>query len=261
MMSKKRIVFIIIIVVCIVIAVPFALEGFVFRNNVNSVLSNGEWGGFLGSYIGGALGGLGTLLAVYVTTKETREIQKNTLLQIEKDRELNARNERKKFADEVSESIAKYIAEISAYFYDCRALEGLEKDKRNARNELDRINCKIQHLCKTEQQNNDISHIEVEVNELKQKIDMQKHKIENIEKDIAIHRGNRIIANECLFLLQMKLQNIDGNSTILEKLAYIHKNSAGGVDDTPWDWIDVETKELQNITVRFVEKYVDQKLF
>ena len=80
-MSKKKITMIIFISVLVIIALPFVLEIAIFRNDVYSVLSNGEWGGFLGSYIGGALGGVGTLLAVYITTKETRKIQQENSTQ------------------------------------------------------------------------------------------------------------------------------------------------------------------------------------
>lgn len=121
-MSKRQLKIIIFLSVVAILFMPFLLEMFIFRNEVYSALTNGEWGGFLGSYIGGAFGGIGTLLAVYITTKETREIQKSTLQQIEKDRALNARNERKQFANEIAEIIAKYISEISAYFYGCRTI-------------------------------------------------------------------------------------------------------------------------------------------
>ncbi len=38
-------------------------------------MSNDGWAGFLGSYVGGVLGGLGTLIAMYVTMKHSIEIQ------------------------------------------------------------------------------------------------------------------------------------------------------------------------------------------
>lgn len=255
-MQKKSTVTIIVVALCFVVVVPFLLEFLVFRNNIFSVLSNGEWGGFLGSYIGGALGGIGTLLAVYITTKETRKIQKDTLQRMEQDRETNMRNERKRFTDEIAETIAKYIAEISVYFYGCRALERLDNDKRDAKKELSLIESEIQRLYSLEQQNDDISHIEVEINQLKQKESMQKSKIENIEKDIAIHRVNRIVANECYFLLQMKLQSMDEWQLLIEQLKYIHTNSAS-VDSIPFEWIDKETKKLQNIAVILIERYVE----
>lgn len=94
-MSKKRIVIIVFASVFIVMILPYALEVFIFRNNVYSVLSNGEWGGFLGSYIGGALGGIGTLLAVFITTKETRNIQRENSAQIENEKRRNEKKGKK----------------------------------------------------------------------------------------------------------------------------------------------------------------------
>lgn len=259
-MSKKKIAIIVFIFVFIVLMLPFALEIFIFRNNVYSVLSNGEWGGFLGSYIGGALGGIGTLLAMYITTKETRKVQQENSAQIEDERKRNEKMERKLFADEIAENIAKYISEISAYFYGCRTIERLNNNLRNAQDELYRIDCDIKNLLKLEQQNDDISHIETKINMLNHKKDMQKYRIEIIEKDIDKHKVNRIIANECYFLLQMKLQNIDEGNDIIKQIEYIHSNSSGVVDGIKWDWIDEETKKLQNITVRFIERYVEQKI-
>lgn len=259
-MSKKKIAIIVFIFVFIVLMLPFALEIFIFRNNVYSVLSNGEWGGFLGSYIGGALGGIGTLLAMYITTKETRKVQQENSAQIEDERKRNEKMERKLFADEIAENIAKYISEISAYFYGCRTIERLNNNLRNAQDELYRIDCDIKNLLKLEQQNDDISHIETKINMLNHKKDMQKYRIEIIEKDIDKYKVNRIIANECYFLLQMKLQNIDEGNDIIKQIEYIHSNSSGVVDGIKWDWIDEETKKLQNITVRFIERYVEQKI-
>lgn len=259
-MTKRRLKVIIFLSIVVIILIPFLLEVVIFRNEAYSALTNGEWGGFLGSYIGGALGGIGTLLAVYITTKETRKIQKSTLQQIETDRELNARNERKQFTNEIAENIAKYISEISAYFYGCCTIERLNNNLRNAQDKLYHIECDIEHLLELEQQNDTISHIEAEINMLNHKKDMQKYRIEIIEKDIDKHKVNRIIANECYFLLQMKLQNIDEGNGIIKQIEYIHSNSSGVVDGIKWDWIDKETKKLQNITVRFIERYVEQKI-
>ena len=58
----------------------------------------------------------------------------------------------------------------------------------------------------------------------------------------------------------MKLQNIDEGNGIIKQIEYIHSNSSGVVDGIQWDWIDKETKKLQNITVRFIERYVEQKI-
>jgi gas vesicle protein len=142
-MSKKKIVVTIFIFAFVIIVLPFVLEIAIFRNDVYSVLSNGEWSGFLGSYIGGALGGIGTLLAVYMTTKETRKIQQENSTQIEDEKRRNERKERKQFADKIAKDIATYITDISNYFYACRALEQLYSNEKNLKGKLHRIDCQI----------------------------------------------------------------------------------------------------------------------
>ena len=74
-MKLKHFGSLIIAVVAVIIIIPLVLEHAVFRNHIYSILTNGEWASFLGSYLGGVIGGLGTLLALYFTTKETRRIQ------------------------------------------------------------------------------------------------------------------------------------------------------------------------------------------
>lgn len=85
-MSKRRILFIIISIVltCILggIVFPLLLDKFIFSNNYPSVLSNSDWSSFLGGIWGGIIGGIGTLIAVCITTLDTRDIQKDNKKQI-----------------------------------------------------------------------------------------------------------------------------------------------------------------------------------
>lgn len=266
-MSKKRIAIIVFASVFIVMILPYALEVFIFRNNVYSVLSNGEWSGFLGSYIGGALGGIGTLLAVFITTKETRKIQRENSAQIENEKRRNEKKERKQFADEIAKDIATYITDISNYFYACRALEQLHNKEQRLNNELYNVECKIgtKHtaLKKLSIVNDDETEeclsIQNELEELKQKESELQYQIERNSKEMEQNKANRTIANERYFLLQIKLQNIESGANILKQLKFIHDNSAN-VGGTDLDFISVETDKLLNMTVRFVDRYVNQKL-
>lgn len=85
-------------------------------------------------------------------------------------------------------------------------MEKLNTDLTTAKRHLQDIEGEIQHFYEMERQNNDISHLEVEINLLKQKEAEQKYKIENIEKDMEKNKVNRVIANECYFLLKIKLR-------------------------------------------------------
>jgi len=266
-MSKRKILGIVFISVLIVAILPYVLEVFIFRNNAYSVLSNGEWGGFLGSYIGGALGGIGTLLAVYITTKETRKIQQENSTQIEDEKKRNEKKERKQFADTIAKDIAMYITDISKYFYACRALEQLHNKEHELNNELYSIDCKIgaKHTALkklnivNDEDTEECLSVQNELEELKQKESELKYRIERNSKEMEQNRADRTIAIECYFLIKIKLQNIECGVDILKQLKFIHDNSAN-VGGTDLDFISVETDKLLNMTVRFVDRYVNQKL-
>ncbi len=264
-MSKKKLAVIIIISIFVIAALPFVLEIAIFRNDVYSVLSNGEWGGFLGSYIGGVLGGVGTLLAVYITTKETRKIQQENSTQIEDEKRRNERKERKQFADEIAKDIATYITDISNYFYACRDLKQLYVKERNLNDELYRIDWQIgqKHntLKKLNLDKNADEYISVqnELEELKQKESELKYRIGKNAREIERNKADRTVANERYFLLQMKLQNIEKGEVILKQLEFIHSNSTN-IDETAYNFISIESDKLLNLTVRFLDIYINQKL-
>lgn len=264
-MSKKKIAVIIFISVFVIAALPFVLEIAIFRNDVYSVLSNGEWGGFLGSYIGGALGGVGTLLAVYITTKETRKIQQENSTQIKAEQERNEKKDRKQFADEIAKDIARYIANISKYFYANRTLERLDEDRNRLDKEFRSIQQEIQaqynkqKVLSLEEDIDEYAKIDLEIDQLKQKKDGILIRLQNVEKDIEHNREDRTVAIECYFLLKIKLRDIDEAKNLLNQLELIHNNSAN-VGGTDFNFISVETDKLLNMTVRFTDRYVNQKL-
>jgi len=153
-MSKRKIILIIVLVIFFISMIPFALEFFVFRSNLYSVLDNKDWSGFLGSYIGGVLGSIGTLLAVYITTKETRKIQRDNLELFNAEQERYAKKERKQFADGVAQDIAKYITDISIYFNANRVSARLDKNRSNLENNLHEAEREIQKRLDTKREMN-----------------------------------------------------------------------------------------------------------
>ena len=147
-----RIIGITIVAILILFAgIPLFLEHFIFRNDVYSVLTNGEWGSFLGSYIGGIIGGAGTLIALWVTTNETSKIQEENLKQLKTDRLLADKKERKQFTDGIAQDISVYIANINSYFFACRQAERLNNDRYNADMRLNDIRNKIQQQYEQQQ--------------------------------------------------------------------------------------------------------------
>lgn len=244
---------------------PLGLEFFVFRNEFYSVLDNGQWSGFLGSFLGGILGGIGTLLAVYITTNETRAIQRNTEIQINRDREINRKSERKKFTDDIATIVAEYITDISAYFYANRVLERLNKTENGLLNNLTKIEKTIydkltyQKSVISDSDSDKLIMAELEIVQLKEEQATLKNKVNSIKKEIIQNRKERTIAIKCYFLLKIKLENIEEAKNLITQLMYLHNNSAN-VEGTSLDWIDEETKKLLKITTRFIENYIYNKL-
>ena len=236
-MSKKRIFEIAgvsLLVILVIIAIPILLELLIFRNNVPSELTNGEWGSLLGSYIGGAIGGIGTLIAVFITTIETRKIQQTTLNQMKIDRETLEKKERKEFADEIAGSVARYLAEINKYYYNCRRANNLFE-------ELD----KISPFPPMGQYN------QAYIQEMNRK--------ENIERELRNLNCDRHEANECYFLLHIKLDTIDIACTLLQRLDLIHQLSVNDQRTPDDSEIREATDNLENATIEFICEYVEQK--
>lgn len=68
-MNKHKIQLLILGSLVVVVILPVLLDIVVFGNSIASNLTNGEWAGFLGSYIGALLGGVATLTGIYLTIR------------------------------------------------------------------------------------------------------------------------------------------------------------------------------------------------
>lgn len=261
---NKKIIRTLIILISIVCIIPFALEFLVFRNNAYSILGNGEWSGFLGSYIGGALGGIGTLFSVYFTTKETRKIQKENAVIIEKEKESSAKRERKKFADGIVQDVAKYVTNISKYFYDAHVVNELNNNIDEWNRELRDVKHRIQQNLELEKemdftsQKKEYIRIDREIEQLKQNEEELKYIIEENIRKTERNKADKTIAIECYFLIKMKLKDLEAGKSIMNQLEYIHVNSSNA-GHTALEFIERETEKLLNLTVEFVDRYVSHK--
>lgn len=253
----------IVILLVLLAGIPFILEHFIFRNSVYSVLTNGEWASFLGSYIGGVIGGAGTLIALWVTTNETRKVQEENLSQLNADRSLENRKERKQFLDEIAKDISVYVTDIVKYFHDCRSANRLDIDRHNTDMHLKSIQNQIQSKYSQKKKLNIDQNteaylgIESEIEQLGQEESDTRYKLERIENEIKNIQGDRRIAVERYFVLRIKLQNIKEAQSLLEQLEYIHTNSAN-VNGTHLDFAKEETQKLLDITIDFINGYMAQ---
>lgn len=280
MKDKKKIVNVIIIIVVIYLIVgiilPFIFKYAIFESKTFSNLSNNEWAGFLGSYVGGILGGLGTLISVFITVKESRDMQidnkKDTDKKIlddkeereaerKEDKKLERQRERREFADDIAVYIGKYITHISKYYYACRWAESIDADFRQANDELRKVEREILTLNrkkdKTGVESDEFVQLDIEKNSLldKKGILERKYNERLKEKERNSIEGNRTEANECFFILKTKLYNITEANSMLGQMDVLHKEMFRHLKDMDEDWleknIDLLIKEYNKFKISY----------
>ena len=232
-------------------------------------LEKKDWAGFLGSYVGGILGGLGTLISVCITVKEGRDMQienkKDTdqkILEDKKEREaerkedqrLREQEKRRQFAEDIAPYVGKYITYISKYYYGCVMAEGIDKDLRWIKRELERNEGEILSL------NKDIKSTEIAFEQRRQLMSQleellaRKEKLEKRYNEKLKERErnsiecNRIEANECYFILKTKLFNITEANDMLHQMDVLHKEMFNHLESMSDDWLGENSK-------LFMEKY------
>ena len=169
--------------------------------------------GNVASWFGNCIGGICTLIAVYLTTQQTSKIQnenkriamedwKNHRTEImnnaKRQEKMELRKERIRFCDDIAMLIGQYSSDISAYYYDC-------------------------HSCNDEKTKN----------------------------------ANRKTAVECLFVIKIKLKNIDGDyaTKLISALEDVHKLSSN--ESINYKHFNEKLSILHDVTVEFIEKYKD----
>ncbi|WP_340016223.1 hypothetical protein [Paenibacillus sp. FSL K6-1318] len=204
-------------------------------------LSQGTEGGFWGSYLGGILSGLGTLFAVYITTIETRKIQKETRENLENEKMIRLQYQRKIFTNEVEKLIAEYITDSTEYYFANRYYPMVKA-------ELDRLQ-------------QDIDKKDKEINEKPELIELLKNEKETLlfrykqkkdEQSLWTHK--RTIAIQNFNLLKIKLYGIREASELIGQVNKVHNTSSQETEYV--EDFTKETEELMRTLALFSEKHV-----
>ncbi|HBF5865995.1 TPA: hypothetical protein ACG3RE_003843 [Clostridioides difficile] len=95
----------IIAIIIIPLIVTFTIS---VRNPIFSFNESNGWLGFWGSYLGGILGGLATLVAVVITTNQTRKIQRNNTIQTRKIQKENRKLQERLISIEEENQLKEY---------------------------------------------------------------------------------------------------------------------------------------------------------
>ncbi len=245
--TVKNISIIIGIYVLIGVALPFIFKYVIFESNQFSNLNNAEWAGFLGSYVGGVLGGLGTLIAVFITVKDSKEAQikneQDASKRIEEDRKERNRErdedkfqeimkEKNRFAICIAEYIGKYITHISKYYYANLYDEITHKEYLDAREKLIAVETEIDRIyAKINDEDSDSEkfiQLGLKKDHLLNKKQKLQREYEEKRYDDQKNReeGDRTVANECFFTLKTMLHGIHEADIMKSKLNEIHNGFA-----------------------------------
>lgn len=251
-MKKVNIIlYIIIIYLIISIALPFIFKYIIFESTNYSYLSNNEWAGFLGSYVGGILGGLGTLISVYITVKESRIMQADNKKDIDQkilddkkereiqrkiDEEAEAKKERREFAEDIAVYIGRYITYISKYYYASKYAENLDQklktkndSLKKSEEELIKIDAEIEKVgCNS----NRSRKLQLQREHILDKKLIAEKEYENARRSRESNslEENRTIANECYFILKSKLNDIASAQKLISQLTVLHNDCVKNFD-------------------------------
>lgn len=288
----KIIIWIIVLYIVVSILIPIIFKYAIFENPALSNLSNNEWAGFLGSYVGGILGGLGTLIALYITVKNSMTVQeenkRDTDQRIEEeykrhqaeiaaekerrdyerlsDKEENNKRDRQQFVNSIAKELGIYITHISKYHFAGLEAQRLRDKVNNAKTELLQIEQKLKSIDdKLSVINVDDSNEFIRVSTERDTIVDEKDRLSRIYNEALAEEhsnstfGNRLAANEAFFTLQAVLSNIKFAYNFLKKLEEVHRGAGyrHSQEESYAQWIDLETKELIHEFTVFMNKYVE----
>ncbi|WP_167957294.1 hypothetical protein [Anaerosporobacter faecicola] len=248
--NKHKVLSFVICIFLLSFTIPLSLEFLIFRNEFASALDNSDWSSFFGSFLGGIIGGAGTLVAVYITTKETRKIQldaqKNKLY-----------DDRKKFVDEIIVYMSRYITDINSYLWGCRESERLNSDltqlMRDSSTIISDLRLVNDKLVKVDPNDTDsIIRLSMEKDSYDTEKAVVDKKIEDKQNEIQNNKVNRTIACECYYILKVHLEPINEAQFVIKQLEYVHNGLQGRLASEFFP----ETEKLMNVTIEFVNQYL-----
>ena len=254
----------------------------VFFYQYGCKLSHSDISAFIGSYAGGTLGGLGALLAVFLTISHSLKVQaensreandrmaeqiSTTIEENKKDkaarREEQALVARQNLANDIAELIGKYITHISNYYYAVANDEVLDINVQASRDEvLAKRKEYADVITELKQANSGIMNrpkkeIELDKERIAKEIEAAEKEYErslNEQKDNSIF-GNRLIANEAYFVIRTKLIDVIEAKDMISFLEDFHRDVTipDGFDN---EWIYDHVDTLMTKFGEFREAFV-----
>ena len=261
--SWRTMIIVIGIYIILSIIIPIIFKYCIFENPELSNLTNSEWAGFLGSYAGGILGGLGTLIAMWYTVKTSLNIQKENNdamnIQLQSDIQRRDKESREKFANEIANHLGVYITDISKYYYANIELEKLEERKEHV----------AERLSEQEEEEHTFDiHFETMQSYVpmtsKNRVIPEKNRTERAYVDI-LHEERRIKemairvkANEEYFIMQTLLKNIPTADNLCAELNEMQNRVRDENVELTEKWVEKEKDLLMWNYSEFRKTYIDK---
>ena len=129
--TNRRINIWIVFIIILVMYVASIFVLIVFRNCIFTSINTQDFS-YVGALLGGGLGGLGTLITLFLTVRDARETQ---IKSEEFQRQENEKNRKEEFIMEVAKTIGDYEASQAKYFFGCMEI----KKRNNSISEREKI--------------------------------------------------------------------------------------------------------------------------
>lgn len=235
------------ILTTLLVSKPSTFKNFTIEN---------DWIGFFGSYTGSIVGGLITLYVMAITIKNG---DTNLHKSISENKNLQQKNDKTIFCNDVAGLIANYCSECKKYiFYSTicqqnnKTLLLCEKSLKNCENELSN---KEKNPIYMRQVNQGVETIELKNFNLAK----EKYNLAKADLDLSLNKIESINLMPLYFLLKIKLKNINEAKKVMDIITNINLLIELNIDDTNFNQklkiIYSDLDKLLDETSTFINTY------
>lgn len=235
------------------VAIPFCIN-LLFKWYTGPLLAWEDDAGAMLEFYGAVLGGGITLLVLWITTDETRKIQKKNEDQMEDDRKEREREKRKAFADSVIEDFSKFCADSSSFKESQERIKEYKAEIEDIKTQLEEIKNEFEEKYEEYLIQGDdevvprMKRLDLDKKDLEDKIEFKRRSIEMIYT-------SRKTTQERFLVLSIKLDGIEGADHIIERMNHLRR--VGKDENINFEDYLKDHKEVIKEMTTFIKKYVE----
>lgn len=244
------------ILVLLIIFMPIATTIITSLINNHFTTSN-DWIGFFGSYTGAIIGGLITLFVMNTTIENGNQNLKKTMHQNEI---ILDKSNRIAFCNDIATVIAKYCGSIKVLIEELIMLTPLIENIKICEYECINLEDKLQNANEKVLKK---VRLEESIEDTEKKLQLANQKLVNSKKEFENAKNNlpKLDTFTILFLLEIKLKNIEDAKELLKKANQLNQDIEEYmyVKDNLFDIADLNFK-IKNIldeANKFINKYLE----